>query len=759
MAADRYARDPGVADIVRYFDLAEHCAWHLLSDKEAKVLHEEIRKCSDPDSGFPYIAKNYYWINTKGGADTLLRFKEPQELVWETIRLLRLRGRGVKLLIIKARQLYTSTLIAAYIGYLSQFNPNNRGLIVSYDEDHAADLFAKILHIYEQLPWWLSPMIRSKKYQEGIHLANPDSETSRLEPGLNSTILVQGTKQYVGIGEGRTINSCHLSECGSWDPDKARKIIFGDLRWALPDEASTTAVLETRVRQASKFIERLWEQQVELGEVATWHPMFMPIYFDRSHFIPPRAGWKPEEPELLVKRRAAEEWCICDKCNQLRPANFGGASMAGIPCRDCNGGTYVPYILQDGQMRWLYEQRLNTQGMGETAMAEMQQSIATNPQEAFSNVTETVFSKAARDWVAATTSGDCLARGYMASDGTFHGPRREKYPNHVASKGEPYGQESAQCFAEGCKEDHRGETDRYLKVWQPPRRGARYAIGVDPAQGLGGVRDYSVVWVNRVGQLPEPDMQVAMYRCNTISTWHLADLVYALGKWYNNALVTTDYMPPTTGDRLLNYFHYPNLYQWLNPDALSQRTTRYHWVWNQKNKDSSWQVLDGWLRDHSFIAKDPVFAKELRHFQRLPDGTLGAPDSRDDDGLGDGFERIHDDTISAAMLALIPVHQQDPRRALDLGSPQSDGVRTRGEWEGACTKCDKKFDAQGPQDRRYCPFCGSIWLRWYMAKVEKGPPLGFQWDDMGSSGSGRDRKGEDNEMSFGFSQDSSEGQW
>jgi DNA-directed RNA polymerase subunit RPC12/RpoP len=1108
--------------LIRYFDQPERCAWHLLSDKESKILHDEIGRCADPDSGYPYIARNYYWITSKdiaGGGDTLLRFKETQEMVWETIRWLRIRNRtasrGVKVLIIKGRQLYVSYFCEGLMAYETQFNPNNRGLLVSYSEAHAGKLFGVILHIYDQLPWWLRPMIGSRKYEEGIHLINPDSELRRLEPGLNSRITVQGANQSVGVAEGETVNTAHIclaphtliqtangvpkpivdvregdtvitsrgtiervkkvwksprtnelstelwvwgefaplsvtrdhkilcpeglreakdieagdyvcrpvrpitetqktrefieyavgrvpakrrqtargiemdfdwgwvcgmylaegsvkrgpaatgytevtfgidrdeedvvraglvkvigsdrhignyrsknsrtsvlrvswagfarfieqgfghtdtkhvpdwawdagrdfcrgivagylqgdghiapglnvitassvrpaitiqmrdlaaslgygwssihfrqagvfynrncraqwswhlisetakrckedlgwadtaenppmepthwaysedrkfvyaqvesnqvgfsesfydlevdapehdfctvqccvknSEFGSYDPNKARKIIMGDFRWALPDAPGTTAILETRVQKASKFAERLWEAMVELGDDADWYPLFIPIYFDKSHFIAPQNGWQPEAPELAVKERAAEEWCACDQCGQIRPVNFGGESMAGIPCRECKEGTYAPYVLQDGQMRWLQLTRKNAEKMGENAVMEMQQSLATNPQEAFASVTETVFSKQARDWVAQTTRGECLARGYMASDGTFHAPRRQ------------YGEESAICWAHGCKQNHTGEGDRYLKIWQPPMSGCKYGMSVDPSGGLGGGRDYAVILIFKLGRLPQLDIQVAQYRCNTISPWHLADLVNALGRWYNNALAVVDYTnQQTTGDRLLNYFRYPNIYQWVNPDAVKQNSNRWHWVWNNKNKEAGWAVLDGWLRDHSFIVKDPVLAKELRHFQRMPDGSLGAPDSKDDDGLGDDFEKVHDDCVMAAIQLVIACHQQDPHRSADFGVPQSDGLRGPGEWKGTCSKCGKDFDAQAPCERDRCPYCGSIWLKWRMPKMEGKPGvgpnaiLGFKWDDMMSPpGAARDRYGASDEFSFG----------
>ncbi len=744
MPADKHGRDPTISEIVRYFDQPERCAWHLLTDKEAAILHEEIRKCSDPDSGFRYIARNYYWITTKEGIDILLRFKDTQELIWETIRWLRLRGLGVKLLIIKARQLYCSSLCVAYLAYLTQFNPNNRGLLVSYDETHAGKLFRLALHIYDQLPWWLRPMIGTRKYEEGIHLINPDPDLRRINPGLNSSITVQGATQNVGVAEGETVNAAVLSEIGSWDKVKARKIIVSDFRWALPDAENTFAVLETRVRQASKFVERLWEANVELGENASWHPLFIPIYFDKSHFVAPRAGWKPDKPEMAVKERAAEEWVACGSCGQIRPAMFGGANMVGIPCRDCKTSTYQPYVLQDGQMNWLWQQRLFAEKMGEKAVEEMGQSLATNPQEAFSNVTETVFSKQARDWVASTVRPE-LMRGYMASDGVFHAPRRQ------------HGQESMQCCAPGCKQDHTGEVERYLRIWQPPMRGVKYALGADVAAGHGGSNDYSVIIVNRISHIPEPDIQVAQYRCNTIGAWHFADLINTVGRFYNNALVVVDHTNhQTTGDRLRNFFAYPNLYRWYLADAINQQSNRLHWIWNGKNKADGWSTLDGWLRDRSLIVKDATLAKEIRHFQRLPDGTLGAPDSKDEDGLGDDFEKIHDDCVMTMIQLIVASHQQDPRRSNDMSASQPEGVRAAGSWTGICTKCTKTFPAQAPCERDRCVFCGSCWLRWKLDKPEglvgvgSNALLGFEWNDMGGTpGTVRDRYGKSDEFSYG----------
>jgi hypothetical protein len=275
---------------------------------------------------------------------------------------------------------------------------------------------------------------------------------------------------------------------------------------------------------------------------------------------------------------------------------------------------------------------------------------------------------------------------------------------------------------------------------------------VDPSHGKGRSGDYAVINVVAIHRAPQADIQVACFRCNTIDAHHLADVANAIGRWYNNALMIVDYTNlQTTGDRLRIDLLYPNLYRWVMPEAVKQQSNKWHWGWNHKNKESACQTLDAWLKDHSLIAKDPVFAKELRHYQRLGDGSLGASDAKDKDGLGDDFEKLHDDTVTSMMALIVAAHQNDPRRQADQPAvPQQNGLRGPGEWRGTCVRCTKSFDAQAPQERDRCPFCRSPWLKWKMDRAEDGPPLGFKFDDMGGMpGVVRSNGSASEEFSFG----------
>lgn len=715
---DRHGRDPGTAEIIERYDQPDKCDWSFLTESEANFLHSEILKCMNE---FSYFARNFCWITTKEMQDIPLRLKETQELMLETINRLKARGRGVKLLLIKARQLYASTLVETYIAWLAMFHPNANSLVLSYDDNHAAFLFGIILHVYDKLPWWLRPMIGSRKYEEGLHLINPDPNMRNFNPGLNTRIIAQGSKRYAGVAEGYRINFCHVSEIGSMEPGRARQIVHGDLRWALPDNPDTFAVIESRVKKGAKMLERLWEGQIELGDAATWFPLFLPIYFDKTHFVSPAAGWKADEPERAIQKRAADDWCTCNHCGQIRPSLFGGESTVGTPCKDCKMGSYQAYTLNDGQMRWLWEQRVNAEKSGDKAVMEMKQSLATNPQEAFQYVTESLFSKEARDFLAEKIR-DPKDVGYIDSRGQFHAPRTPTTDNKDT------------CYVKGCTQNHAGQPDRFLKVWQHPVRGARYAMGVDPSSGQGGSHDYAVIWVNRLATPPIPDVHVATFRTNTVNPMHLADVANFVGRWYNSAKAIVDYTNyQTCGDRLVHFHRYPNVYRWKNLDSLNTLSPRLHWVWNRKNKEDGWVWLDGWLRDKSLIAHDAVLAREIRYYQRHENGEIGAPQRKEEDNDGGDYERVYDDVVSAVEMCLMGSHDMDYRRDNQALPADEQGLKGTQEWQMTCLKCGRTWPRDVYNATERCPAegCKNMFVRWHHKKADE-PELGFKFEDMAS---------------------------
>lgn len=104
---------------------------------------------------------------------------------------------------------HNSHLVEGLGAWRMMFFPNQNGLVVADVDARSTYLFSLMLHMYENLPWWLKPLVRSKKYEEGLHFANPDTKTPGAAPGLNSKVFVSSAKDLSGVGSGFTLSFAH----------------------------------------------------------------------------------------------------------------------------------------------------------------------------------------------------------------------------------------------------------------------------------------------------------------------------------------------------------------------------------------------------------------------------------------------------------------------------------------------------------------------------------------------------------------------
>ncbi len=107
----RWRRDPGVDELVRYFDHEKKkYQYGALTTKDLRVIADEADKCR---KDFEYAARNYFWIVSKYKQDILFKLWPSQELILDKLHSLKAKGRAQKLQILKARQLGCSTLVEA----------------------------------------------------------------------------------------------------------------------------------------------------------------------------------------------------------------------------------------------------------------------------------------------------------------------------------------------------------------------------------------------------------------------------------------------------------------------------------------------------------------------------------------------------------------------------------------------------------------------------------------------------------------------
>jgi hypothetical protein len=131
-----------------------------------------------------------------------------------------------------------------------------------------------------------------------------------------------------------------------------------------------------------------------------------------------------------------------------------------------------------------------------------------------------------------------------------------------------------------------------LQIWQLPRKGHRYIIGVDVADGLG--LDRSVIDVFRMGTIEECEEQVAQFISDTVAPRALAGVIDAIGhlyKWADDreALVAIECNNHglSVQDTLQLHLGYRHFYIWEvldQADPQKRWTTRMGWVTTNRTR-------------------------------------------------------------------------------------------------------------------------------------------------------------------------------
>ncbi len=83
------------------------------------------------------------------------------------------------------------------------------------------------------------------------------------------------------------------------------------------------------------------------------------------------------------------------------------------------------------------------------------------------------------------------------------------------------------------------EMDGKFCVYEKPIVGQQYVVGGDVAKGTGN--NYSSLQVLKIVSLkPIRLVQVATYNCNTVDVYKFSDIIFRVGKYYNNAIVMVE---------------------------------------------------------------------------------------------------------------------------------------------------------------------------------------------------------------------------
>lgn len=180
-------------------------------------------------------------------------------------------------------------------------------------------------------------------------------------------------------------------------------------------------------------------------------------------------------------------------------------------------------------------------------------------------------------------------------------------------------------------------SNRNLKVWQIPKKGIRYVLGCDVAEGLGGKRDSSTIYVS-----DKDGVQVAQFKSNKVKPYEFADIIDAMGRWYNKGLLVVEKASGGHSciERLRYDKKYMNMYKYKCYDEFKRTIWKVGFDTNNKTKSIAGNDMREWFDKGLIDIQSNDLLEEMKTFVAEDNGAFNA------------VVGSHDDLVSACWLCI-----------------------------------------------------------------------------------------------------------
>lgn len=257
-----------------------------MTEPSEKALAVRKRLLED----FEFWARNCWYIRTKDAKIVPLTLNRAQRLLLER-SMDQLKRRGyIRLIILKGRQMGSSTFVEAFIYWWVSQREAQKALVVAHDQKGTEVIFTMTKRGHNKMPEHVKPHTAASSAKELVF------------DKLDSAYRI-ATAGGDGIVRGDTLTALHLSEAAWWPKGSALANHSG-LMDALPSGRAargTLAFEESTANSFNMFWEH-WAAAVGLTPevVSDWEPVFLPWFWDPSCEADPTEGFtrSPGEIEL-----------------------------------------------------------------------------------------------------------------------------------------------------------------------------------------------------------------------------------------------------------------------------------------------------------------------------------------------------------------------------------------------------------------------------------------------------------------------------
>ncbi len=493
-----------------YFDIA--CP---LKESEIRRIHRFVQNeqilCSI-DCG--YWETRYAYVCNEKGEIFQFANRRSQEVFDAIVAGFDEREVAIELLVLKARQVGITTKTALKFLHRLLFIPNTQAVMASVRADKS-ELIARILNIcFERCPWWLVPDRTSERVGKKMGFAN------------NSVLSVQSGMQATGIAQGWTPTAIHISELS--DIPNPRKTIEEGLLRATHPSRKLFQVFEGTGGGNTGWLADKWRAAKE-----DWP-------YGRSRLCPVFLSWPLAtdlypEGDWIAKFPVPVDWHPLEETRRHVQRAEGYIRMTPALAAVC-GEKYV----MPREQQWFWEfnyleaVKSRTERIWRSQMPadDIEALIGKNDLVFAPELIEVRTKEAAPPMRCYTVVGNTVDRELEVPEQwidydepripiTFRSYRGERY-DWLLVPLKPFDESQ-----------ERESLDRLL-VYEPPKEGRDYAIGIDTADGLGHEDEDRTTLCVTLSETAyaKPDIQVAEFASLKMNPPQTVGIAAALAAWY-----------------------------------------------------------------------------------------------------------------------------------------------------------------------------------------------------------------------------------
>jgi hypothetical protein len=521
-----------------------------------------------------YFIEEFLKIQPKGEPLAKFILNPSQNMFMDIVERDVQANKPLRYIVCKNRQIGLSTLSEALVFWATVTNPSYHSLLVAPTRPRAQSLFEISSTFYDNMPDWIRPMRKYRTKNEFI-FENPNEKMRSKNPGLSSSIRITPAKDLTAP-RGLALSCAHLSEVPYYDeymPD-----FYPALASAIPYKPKTIIIFES----------------TPLGKGGYFHETYVGAKHIDAEDEEERAMWNKFTPVFLP-------WMIDPKCRVSEHEVTTEEKNYIMSHLDKYERELVEKFKVDVyQLAW---RRREIKSNCNDDVTYFRRENPATEEEAFALSGTYFFTEQARnDYDKIKAPGK---RGFLHYKGN---------PDFAATTIEF--QESKDPMAP-------------MELFHIPVRDEEYAMGVDPAYGMG--RDYSaIVILNKKLQV------CATFYSNEVPIDLFEDEVIKMHKLYNNAKLNLETTGPGNGMmfKLRKNIKPGNWWMWEKWDSPDKRRRMQSIGFDATNRSNSaldnlltWVFNSGQLQTTSI---DLIKEMQVYQYNEMSDRGMAAPGAHDD---------------------------------------------------------------------------------------------------------------------------------